>query len=70
MKQEQFLEKLMDIMDCESELTLDTKLNDIEEWDSLSYISFLAFTKTIGKNIDVASVKAAETVNDLYELVK
>lgn len=70
MTQEQFLEKLMDIMDCESELTLDTNLSDIEEWDSLSYISFLAFTKANGQNIDPTAAKMAKTIKDLYELVK
>ena len=70
MTQEQFLEKLTDILDYEGELNCDMKLSEIEEWDSLSYISFLAYSKTIGKDINIALVKSAETVQDLYNLVK
>lgn len=70
MTQGKFLEKLTDILDYEGELNCDMKLSEIEEWDSLSYISFLAYSKTIGKDINIALVKSAETVQDLYNLVK
>lgn len=70
MTQEQFLETLTEILDYDGVLNYDMKLSEIEEWDSLSYISFLAYSKTIGKNINIALVKSAETVQDLYNLVK
>lgn len=70
MTKEQFLENLTEIMDYEGELNFDMKLSEIEEWDSLSYISFLAFSKTLGKDINIALVKNAESVQDLYNLVK
>lgn len=31
MTQELFMEKLLDILDCEQEITLDTLLSDVEE---------------------------------------
>lgn len=43
MTENAFIEKMVDLMDTEDELTMDTNLLDIEEWDSLSFVSFIAF---------------------------
>ena len=70
-KAEEFIVKLTDIMDTETKLTLETKLSDVEEWDSLSAVSFFSFCNSkLGKNIDVEQLKAAETVKDLYKFVE
>ena len=42
MTTKEFIEKLTDILDCEEKLTMETELSEIEEWDSLGVISFLA----------------------------
>ena len=66
-----FLEKMMDILDCEQEITMDSILSDIEEWDSLSFVSFLAMANaSYGKKVIPANVKAAKTIADLFEIVK
>lgn len=70
MTKEQFLEKLADILDYEGELDFKMKLSDIDEWDSLSYISFLALCKTMGKNVNIIAVKSAETIADLYTIIE
>lgn len=68
---EQFIEKMVDILDSEEEINMDTVLNDLEEWDSLSLVSFMAMANAdYGKKVVPADVKAAETIKDLYELVK
>ena len=68
---EQFIEKIIDIMDIEEEITADTILEDLEEWDSLSLVSFMAMANAAyGKKVVAADVKMAKTVADLYELVK
>lgn len=68
---EQFIEKMMDVLDCEEEITMDTVLKDLEEWDSLSLVSFMAMANAnYGKKVQPADVKAAVTIQDLYELVK
>lgn len=68
---EQFIEKMVDILDSEEEINMDTVLNDLEEWDSLSLVSFMAMANAAyGKKVVLADVKAAETIKDLYELVK
>ena len=68
---EQFIEKMIDVMDIEEEVTPNTVLEDLEEWDSLSLVSFIAMANaTYGKKVVAADVKMAKTVADLYELVK
>lgn len=68
---EQFIEKMIDVMDIEEEITADTVLDDLEEWDSLSLVSFMAMANaTYGKKVVPADVKMAKTIADLYELVK
>ncbi|SDG78200.1 hypothetical protein SAMN05216584_11220 [Selenomonas sp. WCT3] len=70
MEEKEFLEKMTEIMDTEVELSMDSVLKDIEEWDSLSYVAFLAFGATVAKEkIWPADVKAAKTLRDLYSLL-
>ena len=46
MNEEIFIEKMMDILDAEEEITMDTQLDDVEEWDSLSVVSYVAMANT------------------------
>lgn len=71
MTEKQFLEKMVDLLDTEEEVTLDTVLADIEEWDSISLVGFLAFANNHSNSkITAADVRKAQTINDLYEMVK
>lgn len=68
---EQFLEKMADILDCEQEISMETVLTDLKEWDSLSLVSFMAMANVAyGKKVNPADVKMAKTMTDLYNLVK
>ena len=68
---ENFIEKLVDVLDTEEEITMQTNLSDIEEWDSLGAVSFIAMASSVyGKKIDAVKLRHAETVQDLYDLVK
>lgn len=70
MTEQVFLQELADLMDTEEELSMDRALSDIEEWDSLSHIAFMALVTTkVGGKVAPADVKAAQTVHDLYELL-
>ena len=66
----EFLEKMVDILDCEEELNMDTVLAELEEWDSLGILTFLA---EMGPNakapIKADDVKKAETIADLFALL-
>ena len=68
---ENFLEKMQDLLDCEQEVKMDTVLDSIDEWDSLSFVAFIAMAKaSFGKAVTGAEVRKAATVADLWELVK
>lgn len=68
---EQFIEKMVDMLDVEEEITMDTVLDELDEWDSLSFVSFLAMANAAySKKLNATDVKNAETVADLYELIK
>ena len=69
MNEHDFLEKLVDLMDTEEDISMSTVLEDVEEWDSLAYVSFLAVCKDLGKNVQPGSILEAKTVEDLYRLI-
>ena len=69
MTAEKFIKKLVDVMDTEAKLDLSTKLADVEDWDSLSMVSFYSFcNSTLGKKVLPEQIKAAQTVEDLFKL--
>ena len=71
MNSNEFIKKLVELMDTETELKLSTKLADVEDWDSLSMVSFFSFcNSTLSKKISPDEIKAALTVEDLFNLVK
>lgn len=71
MTEELFLEKMADILDAEDDVTMDVVLADIEEWDSLSVVSYVAMANTsCGKKVNVKDVREAVTIQDLYNLLK
>lgn len=72
MTEQDFLTKFKeDVLDTDDDITMDMDLNDVEDWDSLSVVSFIAMGKiATGKKLDRQAVLSAETVSDLYALVK
>lgn len=70
MTAEEFIAKLADLMDTEAKIELSTRLSDVEDWDSLSMVSFFSYCNTLGqKKISPEQIKSAQTVEDLYKLV-
>ncbi len=71
MTAEIFISKLAELMDTEAELNLSTKLADVEDWDSLSMVSFFSFcNSTLGIKLTPEQIKSAQTVEDLFNLTK
>ena len=68
---EKFLETLEDIMETEEKLKLETKLEDVPEWDSVSMVSFFSFCTVNFPAVKVLpeQIKGAKTVKDLWEIV-
>ncbi|HCB92688.1 MAG TPA: hypothetical protein DEP57_02580 [Selenomonas sp.] len=69
MNEQDFIEKMTEIMDTEYSFTMDTNLEDIEEWDSLSYVTFLTMCKSMQKKVAPDAIINAKKVRDLYELI-
>lgn len=69
---EKFLETLEDIMETEEKLTLETNLEDVPEWDSVSMVSFFSFCSVNFPTAKVLpeQIKTAKTVQDLYAIVE
>ncbi len=67
-----FLTKMKeDVFDTEMDITLDTQLADIEEWDSLGVVTFIAMAKAAcGKKVERTAITSAKTLQDLYALVQ
>ena len=71
MDEKVFLEKMTNLLDTEEDVTMASVLADIEEWDSLSFVSFLAMASSLcGKKIEPKAVRSAEKVKDLYALLQ
>ena len=66
------LEKLKDLMDIDSgSLTPDLLLSDIEEWDSLSALSYVVMMKDdFGKKISGDEIRAFKTVQDILNTME
>ncbi len=71
MTEQEFLDILTDLLDTEENLTMETQLESLEEWDSLSKLMFQSkmMEKAKGK-LAATDIAAAKTVADLYQLLQ
>lgn len=71
MTEEQILLELQDILQRDEPLTMDMKLSDIEEWDSLAIISTMAFLQErCNSSISLEQMDELETVTDILIYAK
>lgn len=72
MNEQEFIEKMKDeVLDTEDDISLDMSLENVKEWDSLSFVSFIAIAKEAGfTQVNRDSVNRAVTIRDLFELVQ
>ena len=66
-----FIENLKNIMDTEENITLDTELSEIPEWDSVSMVAFFSYCglKSEDTEMLMQQIENAQTVRDLYNIV-
>ena len=71
MDEKVFTEKLADVLGTDDELTPDTELLSIAEWDSTGAISFISYVGVRRPDIVLTHdmLKSAKTVRDLYALI-
>ena len=71
MNRNEFLEEMKNILQYENEeaLTYDTNLMDVDEWDSISIISVVAFLDSqFGKKVTVADLQNVDTIDDIAKI--
>ncbi|MCE5286403.1 MAG: hypothetical protein LLG02_11215 [Pelosinus sp.] len=67
---EKFLQGFTEMLDTVTDVTMDTCLDDLDEWDSLSIVSFAAMSDIeYGKKLVADDIRTAKTVHDLYNLI-
>lgn len=69
---EEFIKQLALVLQLDpEEIGPDTVLGELESWDSLAMVSFIAMADTdYGKDLEGEAVIECETVAALYRLVK
>lgn len=66
MTKEEFVAEMQDVLQTDAELTMDTILADLDEWDSLSMMAVMAFmNKNFGISLKIADLKAFATIGDI-----
>ena len=66
MTKEEFLTEMQDVLQTETELTMETSLADLDEWDSLSMMATMAFLdQHFGVKVKIADLKSLGTIGDI-----
>lgn len=68
MEKSEFIAKFKELLEYDGELDCNTKLDDIEEWDSIALISTAAMLDKAGKKVSVEDLKNVSTVADIANL--
>lgn len=67
----QFLENIKDLIDTETELTVDTKFRELDEWDSLATLSTIAMVDDeYGIVISANELRQLETLGDIIRAIE
>lgn len=71
MNTSQFLELMKEVLDTETDLSLDVKFRELDEWNSLAFLSTIAM---IDDEFDVVitanEFKALETIGDIVQAIE
>ena len=68
MNADEFIAKLTETLATEAELTTNTSLDELEEWDSLGILSVIELIETYSSDIELESIYNSKTVGDLLAL--
>lgn len=72
MNEQEKMEELVDVFEMDlEEFDKDTILEDMETWDSLAVLSFIALmNEKLGKQYHASEVTACRTVGDLLDMMQ
>ncbi len=66
MTKEEFLTEMQDVLQTEEELSFETVLDSLDEWDSLSVMATMAFLeKSFGVKTTMKDYKDMKTIGDI-----
>ena len=65
MTKEDFLAKFTDVLQTEEVITLDSKLEDLENWDSLATMATVSWLLENKVQITVKEISACKTVGEI-----
>ena len=66
MTKEEFLTEMQDVLQTEEELSFETVLDSLDEWDSLSVMATMAFLeKSFGVKTTMKDYKDMTTIGDI-----
>lgn len=66
MTKEEFMTEMQDVLQTDTELTAETVLDELDEWDSLSIMATMAFlNKNFGVSLKLSDFKAMNTIGDI-----
>ena len=68
---EDFIKQFAELLEIDgAEISEDTKLDTIEDWDSLALVSFIALAdQKYGKQLSGQELLKAQAIADLYHMV-
>lgn len=70
MSDEKKMELLAEVLDCDEDISLDVRLSDLEEWDSVAILSFIAMMdEEFGRTVKGEEVRKIETVKDALDFM-
>ena len=66
MSKEDFLVKMQDVLQTDAELKMETVLDELDEWDSLSMMATMAFLdKNFGVKVPISVIKTFASIGDI-----
>lgn len=68
MTRDEFIVEIQDVLQTEDELSFETVLADLPEWDSLAVMSTMAFLdSTFGVKTSMADYNTMKTIEDIAQ---
>ena len=68
MTRDEFLEEMTEVLQTEEELSFETVLEDLDEWDSLAVMSTMAFLEgRLGVKTSMKDYKDFKTIEDIVQ---
>ena len=66
MTRDEFIVEMQDVLQTDEQLTVETVLADLVEWDSLAVMATMAFLdRNFGVKLSIADIKELNTIGDI-----